>query len=66
MGPAQRAEGLIRTTCAIPEAALRAAYMRDLLLRSHVVTVAAVLDVVCARAEQAEVRARRSSRSSTR
>lgn len=58
MGPAQRAESLIRTTCALPEAALRAAYLRDLLQRSPVPALAAVLDVVCARAEQAEEPAR--------
>ncbi len=55
---AQRADALIRTTCALPEAALRAAYMRDLLLRSQLRTLAFVLDVVCARAAQAEETAR--------
>lgn len=48
----------MRTTCAIPEAALRSAFMRDLLLRSDVSYLAAVLDIVCARAEQAEEAAR--------
>lgn len=57
-GPAKKAEALVRTTCAIPEAALRAAYMRSLLVRGDVVEFAAVLDIVCARAEQAEEAAR--------
>ncbi len=57
-GPRARAESLIRTTCALPEAALRAAFLRDLLLRSSVTSVAPVLDVICERAEQAEGPAR--------
>jgi hypothetical protein len=55
---AQRAEALVRTTCAIPEAALRAAYVRSLLLRAKAADIAPVLDVVCERAEQAEEPAR--------
>lgn len=48
----------MRTTCAIPEAALRASYLRSLLLRGDVADLAPVLDLVCARAEQADVPAR--------
>ena len=55
---AQQAEALVRTTCAIPEAALRAAYLRSVLLRTEVADIAPVLDIVCARAEQAEEQAR--------
>ena len=48
----------MRIACAIPDAALRSAYMRSLLLRAEVADIAAVLDFVCARAEQAEQAAR--------
>ena len=56
--PAERAESLVRTTCALPEAALRAAYLRSVLVRVDVEELAPVLDVICARAEQAEEPAR--------
>src|SRR3954452_12067791 len=52
------AEALVRTTCSITEAAIRAAYMRNLLLRGDVTDLAPMLDVICARAEQAEESAR--------
>lgn len=59
MTPLERAAtALVKTTCALPEAALRASYVRSLLLRSDVSQMAAVLDIVCARAEQAEEPAR--------
>jgi len=58
MSFAQRAEALVRTTCSITEAAVRAAYMRNLLLRGKVSNLAPVLDIICARAEQAEDAAR--------
>jgi hypothetical protein len=54
----KRAEALVRTTCAIPEAELRSAYLRSVLLRSAVTDLAPVLDILCARAEQAEESAR--------
>lgn len=54
----QRAEALARTTCAIVDGGLRAAYVRNLLLRSDAADIAPVLDLVCARAEQAEEAAR--------
>jgi hypothetical protein len=58
--PAERAEAIIRATISLPpEAELRAAYVRSLLDGdSEVDALAAALDVVCARAEQAEVPAR--------
>ncbi|MBX3192926.1 MAG: hypothetical protein KF819_38430 [Labilithrix sp.] len=52
------ADALVRTTRAIPEAELRSAYMRNVLLTTEVPPLAAMLDVVCARAEQAEAAAR--------
>jgi hypothetical protein len=56
--PAQRGEALVRATCSIPEAELRVSYLRSLLRERDVVELAATLDVVCARAEQAEPAAR--------
>lgn len=55
-GPAaiRRADALVRATRSLPEASLRAAYLKSLLLEGDVVDLAARLDVVCARAEQAE------------
>ena len=44
--------------CSTPEAELRSAYMRSLLLRGDIAAIAPVLDIVCARAEQAEEAAR--------
>lgn len=58
MDAVERADALVRTTCALPEAALRSAYVRSVLLRGDVVELAAALDQLCARAEQAEVSAR--------
>ncbi len=58
MSFAQRAAALVRTTCSITEAAVRSAYMRNLLLRGDASDLAPVLDIVCARAEQAEDSAR--------
>ena len=48
----------MKTLCAISEAPARAAYVRDLLLRADVTTLAPVLDALSARAEQAESTAR--------
>jgi hypothetical protein len=58
MPAAERAESLVRTICGIPEAELRAAYLRRVLLESDLVELSATLDVVCARAEQADLSAR--------
>jgi hypothetical protein len=58
MDAAAAAESLIRTTRSLAEAALRVGYVRSLLLDSDVQDLAAVLEVVCARAEQADVPAR--------
>lgn len=53
-----RADALVRTTRALAEASLRAAYLRSVLGGSAIVELAAALDVVCARAEQADPAAR--------
>jgi hypothetical protein len=58
MSEVARAESLVRTTCSIPEVALRVAYVKDFLLSEDVVEIARILDVVCARAEQADFAAR--------
>lgn len=55
---AEAAEALVRTARGLPEAALRAAYMRRVLLDGETVALAAALDVLCARAEQADPGAR--------
>src|SRR5689334_14125431 len=60
---AEMADALVRTTRGILEAELRVAYFRRLLLDcedddDELVTLAASLDVLCARAEQAEHAAR--------
>lgn len=52
------ARALVKTTCALPEAALRASYIKSLILRANVAHLAAVLEIVCARAQQAEEPAR--------
>jgi hypothetical protein len=52
------ADSVVRTTCSIPEVVLRVAYMKDLLHARELGPLAATLDVVCARAEQADVDAR--------
>jgi hypothetical protein len=54
----RRADSLVRTTCSLPEAGLRFAYFRSVLLDTDIVELAAALDVVCARAEQADLAAR--------
>jgi len=56
--PAEHADVLVRTTRGILEAELRAAYWRKVLLDADVIELAATLDVLCARAEQAEHPAR--------
>lgn len=53
-----RADALVRTVCAIPEASLRAAYLRQILQDGDTSALAATLDVVCARSEQADEPAR--------
>ena len=58
MEPKSRADALVRTTRAIAEAELRVAYLRSLLLEVEIDALAATLDIVCARAEQAEHAAR--------
>jgi hypothetical protein len=58
INPPEQAEALVRATRSIPEADLRAAYVRKILLDGDVDVLAATLDVVCARAEQAEYAAR--------
>lgn len=58
MSAVERAETFVRTTRAIPEAALRVAWVRSVLLARAPEEIAPVLDVVCARAEQAEHAAR--------
>jgi hypothetical protein len=42
----------------MPDASLRSAYMRSVLQRGDVVDIAPMLDIICARAEQAEESAR--------
>ena len=58
MHAAHMADALVRTTRGIPEAELRVAYVRKFLLDGEVEELAAMLDIVCARAEQAEHAAR--------
>ncbi|WP_146653889.1 hypothetical protein [Labilithrix luteola] len=53
-GASRGADALVRTTRSLPEATLRAAYLKSLLLANDVVELAACLDIVCGRAEQAE------------
>lgn len=55
---AERAEAIVRASRAIPEIELRIAYVQDILKRSPIATLAECLDVLCARAEQAEPAAR--------
>lgn len=58
MTAADRADSLVRTTRGIAEAALRIGYLRSVLLDGDVEHLAAALDIVCARAEQADEPAR--------
>jgi hypothetical protein len=55
---AARANAFIRATRSIPEAELRVSYVKAFLREADVVELARSLDVVCARAEQAEPAAR--------
>jgi hypothetical protein len=56
---AEHAEAIVRATRSIPEAELRLAYMKAVVLaHPDVAPLATCLDVLCARAEQAEVAAR--------
>ena len=57
-GRAPDADAIIRTTCGIPEAELRVAYLRSLLHGADVTALAPALDDLCARAEQASPAAR--------
>ncbi|MBX3209849.1 MAG: hypothetical protein KF764_32760 [Labilithrix sp.] len=56
--PADRAEALVRATRSIAEAELRISYLKSVLLSADVASLARALDVLCARAEQAEPAAR--------
>jgi hypothetical protein len=55
---AGRAESLVRTTRSIVDAALRVAYLKSFILDSDTEEIAAVLEIICARAEQADLPAR--------
>jgi len=56
--PAERADAIVRATRSIPEAELRVSYVRSVLRSEDVVDLARWLDVLAARAEQAEPAAR--------
>jgi hypothetical protein len=58
MVPAARADALVRATLALADASLRVAYLRGLLRDSQPEQLAPGLELLCARAEQAEPRAR--------
>jgi hypothetical protein len=58
MGPHERAEAVIRATLALGEAAYRVGHLRELLCAAAPSALAPLLEIVCARAEQAEPRAR--------
>lgn len=58
MSPQDRAAALVRATRSIPEADLRIGYLKAVLRDVEASELAALLDVVCARAEQAEPAAR--------
>ncbi|MDF2692060.1 MAG: hypothetical protein K0S65_443 [Labilithrix sp.] len=58
LNPAERAEAIVRATRSIPEAELRVAYVKSVLRDDELVQLARWLDVLCARAEQAEPAAR--------
>src|SRR3954462_5139534 len=53
-----KADAFLRTARGIIEGDLRASYVRSVLLESDVAELAAMLEIVCARAEQAEHAAR--------
>jgi hypothetical protein len=56
--PRATAEGIVRATLALVDAPLRAAHVRELLVTARPSELAPALDDICARAEQAEPRAR--------
>jgi hypothetical protein len=58
MDPHARAEAIVRGSLALVEAPLRAAQLRELLVTSAPAAIAPALEVLCARAEQADPRAR--------
>jgi hypothetical protein len=58
MGPRERADAIIRGTLSLAEAGYRVAHLRELLSGSPPSALAPLLEIVCARAEQAEPRAR--------
>ena len=58
MAPQERAEAIVRATLALAEAAYRVGHLRELLRQSPPSVLAPALEIVCARAEQAEPRAR--------
>ena len=58
MSPRDRADALVRATRSIPEAGLRIGYLKATLRDADATELAALLDVLCARAEQAEPAAR--------
>jgi hypothetical protein len=58
MGALERAEAIVRGTLALAEATYRVAYLRDLLREASPSDLAPALEILCARAEQAEPRAR--------
>jgi hypothetical protein len=53
-----RADAIVRGTLALAEAPYRVGYLRDLLCASSASEIARALEIACARAEQAEPRAR--------
>jgi len=55
---AERAEAIVFATRSISDAGLRVAFVKDVIRRGDVRELAASLDVLCARAEQAEPAAR--------
>ena len=50
----RRADEIVRDRRSLPEADLRVSYLKSVLRTGDVVALAAALDVLCARAEQAE------------
>ncbi|MGO8998307.1 MAG: hypothetical protein ACLQVI_33735 [Polyangiaceae bacterium] len=58
MVPQERADAIVRGTLALAEASYRVAHMRELLLVFPPNDLAPALEIACARAEQAEPRAR--------
>jgi hypothetical protein len=54
----ERADAIVRATLALAEAAYRVGYLREMLLLAAPSDIAPPLEVACARAEQAEPRAR--------